>query len=82
MTTKAELESKVNEQAEEIVRLRQACIEMSRTISHIDYLMGPPNEMNCSLYDVDVSEERVVAAVGRMAAQLQLLTDMPALISG
>lgn len=48
---------------QEIKRLRDECIRLSRVISRIDYELGPANDMECSLYDVDVDEERVLKAV-------------------
>ena len=41
------------------------CIELSRYISAIDYLLGPPNPMGVSLFDVEQDPQRVVDGVRR-----------------
>ena len=44
-------------------RCRNACDKLASALSRIDYACGEPNEMECSLYDVDCAEGRVVVAV-------------------
>lgn len=48
-----------------------ALIEQSRVLSEIDYLCGPPNEMNVSAYDVHCNESLVLDAVRRQIAKAQ-----------
>ena len=49
--------------------LRAGCIQYARTISRIDYALGEPNEMECSLYDVDCDDERVIEQVITLRAE-------------
>lgn len=58
-----QVETALTEAQRESKSLRDECIRLSRVISRVDYALGPPNEMECSLYDVDVDDERVVRMV-------------------
>ena len=50
-------------------------IDLNRAISRIDYALGRQNEMGVSLYDVDVSEERVIALAERYRKALEDIYD-------
>lgn len=49
---------------------------MSRALSRIDYLCGPPNDMEISAYDVHCNEEEVVKRVTHMKTAGQILVDL------
>jgi hypothetical protein len=40
-----------------------ACVELSSALSRIDYLLGEPNEMGLSDYDVHCDPDKVVERV-------------------
>lgn len=54
----------------EIRGLRAALIKQGAALSRINYLLGPPNEMECSVYDVYPSEEMVVEDVEKLIKYL------------
>jgi hypothetical protein len=41
----------------------------SAALSKISYLCGPPNEMECSMYDVHCNEEEVVKRVAELVEE-------------
>lgn len=41
--------------------IKEPFIRLSAALSQIDYLLGEPNDMGTSLYDLDYAEDRVVA---------------------
>lgn len=45
-------------------------IDLSRALSRIDYLLGPPNHMEVSGYDIHCNEQLVVANVKRKLEEL------------
>lgn len=47
-----------------------ACIKLSSALSQIDYALGVPNEHECSPYDFDCDEDRVVRRVQTASQQL------------
>lgn len=49
---------------------------MSHALSRIDYLCGPPNDMEVSSYDISCNEESVVTHVTHMKAAGQILVDL------
>lgn len=50
-------------------QLKAACIELNAALSRIDYVLGEPNEMECSSYDVHANPEAVVARVAALRAE-------------
>jgi len=48
--------------------LRCACQELSRAISRVDYMVGEPNVMGLSAYDVAPDPEAVVLRVADLVA--------------
>ena len=53
----------------EIKRLVDGAKILARALSRIDYACGEKNDMECSLYDVDCDEERVVGRVQSLLAE-------------
>ncbi len=49
---------------------------MSRALSRIDYLCGPPNDMEISAYDIHCNEDEVVKRVTHMKTAGQILVDL------
>jgi hypothetical protein len=60
---------------EEIARLREAGEKLEAALSQIDYLCGPPNDMNVAGYDVHCCEDAVVRRVRRLREALESLLD-------
>lgn len=61
----------LREAAAELAALRKGLRDKDASLSSIDYALGEPNEMQCSLYDVDLDEGRVVAKVKAQFAALR-----------
>lgn len=53
------------------VRLRSALAAKSSALSRIDFMLGSSNDMECSLYDVDDDEERVVRSVANAMSKIR-----------
>ena len=55
----------------ECARLRAGCKKLAAALSRIDYLCGPPNEMEVSDYDLHCDENVVVERVRQVLAAHQ-----------
>lgn len=56
---------------DKIKRLQKACQSMSHALGRIDYAVGEPNDMECSIYDTFPDEDAVVERVQKRIQDLE-----------
>lgn len=65
-----ECSAQIREDAATIEKYKRAMLELYAAISRIDYLCGQPNDHECSPFDVDKDEQRVVKRVATTIDEL------------
>lgn len=70
-----ECSAQLRADAATIEKYKRAMLELYAAISRIDYLCGQPNDYECSPFDVDKDEERVVKRVATTIEELQGFRD-------